>query len=138
MSNLFVVEKIKLEKLFEMGSGYVLDFSNNSFQSFVFDSVGIDIYSGNYGEASKANLLRVFFSQEPPNIVSKLIDDLLEYWKVKKLTNGFNITTIENSLYEECKKIPVRLKTTIIENAEYLNPNNDDKDFQKRLIWNLC
>jgi hypothetical protein len=33
MANLTVAEKIKLEKLFEMNIGYVLDFSNSSLYS---------------------------------------------------------------------------------------------------------
>lgn len=33
------MEKRKLEKLLKMGSGYVLGFSNNSFDAFVIDSV---------------------------------------------------------------------------------------------------
>lgn len=131
MANLTVAEKIKLEKLFEMNTGYVLDFSNSSFQSFVFDSVGIDIYNGAYGEASKANLLRAFFSQESPNLVGKLIDDLLEYWRVKKITNDSDISNMEKSFYEECKKIPERLsKTVAIDDIDSLTPNNNDKNFQ--------
>jgi len=34
MSDLTSVEKLKLEKIFEMGGGYVLDFSNRTFQEF--------------------------------------------------------------------------------------------------------
>ena len=43
MSDLTAVEKQKLEKALEMSTGYVLNFSNNSFTDFVFNSVGLDI-----------------------------------------------------------------------------------------------
>jgi len=37
MSDLSTVEKLGLEKLFEMDSGYVLDFSNPTFAQFMFE-----------------------------------------------------------------------------------------------------
>jgi len=43
MSDLTSIEKIKLEKLLEMGNGYVLDFSNITFQEFVLENLNIDI-----------------------------------------------------------------------------------------------
>jgi hypothetical protein len=43
-----------------MGSGYVLDFSNRTFEEFVLDSIGKSIYAAEYetGGGSKANRLR--------------------------------------------------------------------------------
>jgi hypothetical protein len=35
MADLTIVEKKNLEQFFGMGSGYVLDFSNRSFEEFV-------------------------------------------------------------------------------------------------------
>ncbi|SDH93897.1 hypothetical protein [Proteiniclasticum ruminis] len=51
-----------LEELLEMKSGYVLDFSNRSFETFVKEITGINIYNDKgYEEyASKANKLRQF------------------------------------------------------------------------------
>lgn len=59
MSDLSNVEKRSLERLFDMGSGYVLDFSNRTFEEFVFDSSGKGIYDTKYdsGSGSKANRL---------------------------------------------------------------------------------
>ena len=64
--SLTFIEKNKFEKLFGMKSGYVLDFSDRTFQEFVGDSVGIDIYEEkyNYGSGSKANRLRGFWNVE--------------------------------------------------------------------------
>ena len=39
MSDLKAIEKLKLEKLFGMESGYVLDFSNRTFQNFILDKM---------------------------------------------------------------------------------------------------
>jgi len=43
MSDLAFIEKTKLEKLFQMGGGYVLDFWNRTFADFVLESTGRDI-----------------------------------------------------------------------------------------------
>ncbi len=45
MSDLTFIEKNALEKLFQMGGGYVLDFTNRTFHEFVADAVGKDIDS---------------------------------------------------------------------------------------------
>jgi hypothetical protein len=44
MADLSMLEKRKFEELFNMSSGYVLDFTNQSFASLFQTTVGIDIY----------------------------------------------------------------------------------------------
>lgn len=44
MSDLSKIEKWKFEKLFDMGSGYVLNFSNRTFEEFILDATGKGIY----------------------------------------------------------------------------------------------
>lgn len=62
-----------------MGSGYVLDFSNRTFQEFVFDSTGLDIDSEEVGGlGSKASRLRYFWKHQPDHIVGKLLKDLVD------------------------------------------------------------
>ena len=80
MANMTQAEKRNLEEFLQMRSGYVLDFSNRTFQEFVFDSVGLDIDKeaiGGFG--SKASRLRLFWSNQPDHIVGKLLKDLVEY-----------------------------------------------------------
>ena len=81
MSDLSIVEKRNLEKLFGMGGGYVLEFSNRTFDEFIFDSIGKTIYDSkyDYSSGSKANRLRAFWSVEPNYVVGKLLEDLLLY-----------------------------------------------------------
>ena len=45
MSDLTSIEKRKLERLFGMGSGYVLDFSNRTFEEFVVETTRREIYA---------------------------------------------------------------------------------------------
>lgn len=103
MAKLTFTEKEQLEKIFEMQSGFVLDFSNWKFKDFVFDSVKLDIYSEKYavnGE-SKARRMRVFWKIEPDEIVGKLIKDLLHYISEAKNTN--------DTLFKRCDEIANRL-----------------------------
>jgi hypothetical protein len=45
MSSLKAIEKRVFEDLFGMASGYVLDFSNNTFAEFFRETANIDIYA---------------------------------------------------------------------------------------------
>jgi hypothetical protein len=112
MSDLTSIEKIKLEKLLEMDSGYVLDFSNRTFQEFILESLNIDIYDEkyNYHSGSKANRLRCFWKEESNSTVGELLEKLLEYWRTKRLVAHWVISTEEENLFNECQKISERLK----------------------------
>lgn len=79
MSRLKPVDRMYLERLFEMDGGYVLSFSNATFADFVRASTDEDIYSDNYGGNgySKANRLRAFWSMAPDEKVAALLGDLL-------------------------------------------------------------
>lgn len=90
MSNLINLQKQIFEKLFNMKSGYVLDFSNNAFQDFIKTSVNMDIFDEKYeklcdelgyASCSKANRLRCFWDIESYFIVYKLLKELLDYYE---------------------------------------------------------
>lgn len=55
MSDLSNSEKRKFERLLDMGSGYVLNFSNRTFEEFFIDNIGRSIYDSryDYGSGSK-------------------------------------------------------------------------------------
>ena len=104
MANLTYVEKLQLEKLFGMGGGYVLNFSDSTFQEFIADSVGIDMYAPGMdaGGTSKAKRLRYFWKVQPNHIVGRLLLALCDYCRI-----------IENKpdqiLLSECVEIARRL-----------------------------
>lgn len=106
MSDLTLIEKTTLEKLFQMGGGYVLDFSKRTLAEFIAESTGRDIYHAKYDYASgsKASRLRAFWTQEPNHLVGKLIDDLLDYCRP---TAG---NADKGRLFEECERIARRLQ----------------------------
>lgn len=123
MSNLSFGEKHKLEKAFGMGSGYVLEFSNRTFQEFVFDSTGKNIFDDAYtrGSGSKANRLREFWQKEPNHVVGKLIVDLLDHAD----------TGTSDPLREQCRRIAERLlQDAPVEDVEAISPNAAGSDFE--------
>ncbi|MFN8383181.1 MAG: abortive infection family protein [Anaerolineales bacterium] len=132
MAKLTSVEKMTLEKFLGMSGGYVLDFTNRSFQEFVLDNVQIDIYKEKYSydSGSKANRLRAFWDKEENFIVGKLIINLLDYWKAQKLMNSAEITPAEQDLFNECEKIAERLSKELpIENIDVLLLKSEKQDF---------
>lgn len=75
MSDLSFIEKNRLEKLFGMSGGYVLDFTDRTFAEFVADTTGQDIWNEKYrySSGSKANRLRAFWKVEPNHVVGRLL-----------------------------------------------------------------
>lgn len=104
-------EKLIIEKILGMDSGYVLNFSNPSFQEFIFNLTKIDIYQSKfeiYGD-SKAKRLRAFWQLESNLNVGKIIKELIECWRTQKLINNNTIDSNEELLAKECLKIVNRL-----------------------------
>lgn len=138
MSDLSVIEVRKLEKFLGMENGYVLDFTNSTFQAFILDNVSIDIEDKKYlagKSSSKANRLRTFWKLEPNFIVGKLISALLEYCKVE-----IPISESNQTLFDECFKISQRL----IQEGEQGNKEVDElvinvhfEDIQRQIVEQL-
>ena len=111
MSSLTNIEKLKLEKMFGMQSGYVMDFSDRSFKDFVFTSTKKDILSDQYSSngTSKAKRLRVFWDIESDVVIGKLLLEMLETWQAQKLINNSVIQNNEQTLFDDSKKTANRL-----------------------------
>ena len=127
MANLNFREKQRLEKMFEMGGGYVLDFSNRTFAEFVADSTGRDIYDDKYDHASgsKANRLRAFWEREPDFLVGKLVQDLLEYCRPAPGDPD------QDRLFEECERIAKRLQESApVEALDAIAPEGTERGFE--------
>lgn len=106
MSSLIPRERRKLEDLFEMDSGYVLNFSNNTFARFFDEEVNRNIYGGVYSDrgSSKANHLRSFWSKESDALVAKVIQGLLDYCR----DTGHSAVE-RQALFRDCEAIAARL-----------------------------
>src|ERR1700677_3202059 len=100
VSSLTLLEKRDLERLFHMGSGYVLGFSNRTFREIILDSTGLDIEHEQIGGVcSKANRLRHFWNTQTDNVVGTLLETLIEYVEE------------ESPLKTKCRAIAARLLT---------------------------
>lgn len=90
MSKISISNKLFLESILQLTSGFVLDFTNNGFQSF-FADLDIDIYDdekypGNGSSSSKANRLRALLKSGSDDEVHKALTALADYITVKKIT----------------------------------------------------
>jgi len=109
MSSLKAMEKRRLESLFGMQTGYILEFSNASFAEFFRDSAGIDIYCNKYeyGSGSKANRLRAFWEKEPDQTVGKILSEMLDIYRFEASQAG---KSVNEEAFTQCKKITARLR----------------------------
>lgn len=134
MGELTRIEKIRLERVFEMGDGYVLDFSNRTFEDFFIESLGIEIYDDKYlneYSGSKANRLREFWKKENNFLVGKCIIDLLEYRKAVDSRRIHNDESVTEEDVEACYKIGIRLRDEIgVAEVDAIQPIEDTRDYK--------
>ena len=123
MSDLKFHEKMVFEKLFDMGSGYVMTFSNNSFESF-FEDFGIKINEEKYMEkgGSKANRLRGVWKLESNEKVAEINRALILYLKVDTTTD----------LYHEAEKILNNLEQIESNSLQELKEDTNEKQDARR------
>ncbi|WP_459895985.1 hypothetical protein [Desulfurobacterium crinifex] len=93
MANLKPIEKKFFEDIFGMGTGYVLDFSDQTFDEFFRSVVGINIRDDKYAfnGNSKAKRLRAFWEIESNEVVGKVLKELVEIWRYSQERMGEDI-----------------------------------------------
>ena len=127
MSDLTGIERRKLERLFSMSSGYVLNFSDRTFSDF-FDEYNININTEPYlaGGTSKANRMRMFWKLNDNITVGRITKDLIDYAQEQDCLGDKNPTFLN-----ECRRIPTRLLSkTGVSEAESLRATTNDRDFE--------
>lgn len=106
-------ERKILETLFDMGGGYVLDFSNRTMEEFFQEHFEIEIYDPKYDRenhsASKANRLRAIWEVEDDVTVGKIIYALTDYMELETLTNGTEIPQGKVALIQKAREIASKL-----------------------------
>lgn len=112
-----------------MGEGYVLDFSNRTFEDFFLESFNIEIYDDKYDNGfsgSKANRLREFWKKENDYLVGKCIIDLLDYSN----SIGYSYNKSEEDI-NLCYKIGYRLRDESgIAEVDAIKPIEDTRDYK--------
>jgi hypothetical protein len=133
MADLSFTEKQILENILEMRSGFVLDFTNRSFQEIVSDATGLDIYLEKYedGGTSKANLLRSFWAKESNQAISKLLFALAHYWENIMIVPMGGHVNLDNKYFKGLLQIAERLKNEMSEHIEAIDTDISDVTFQK-------
>jgi len=91
MARIGMMDKLLLEDVFDMGGGYVLDFSNTTFAQFFVDEVGVNIDEARYfaSGSSKAKRFRCFLKLADDSTAAKVINALWEYRELKRLRGRY-------------------------------------------------
>lgn len=103
MAQMTYIEKDYFERLFDMERGYVLDFTNYTYQRFVADTINIDVYK-KYHNLSKAKILRAIMDDCDNVTVGKLLLGLMQYMQARELVTGEKKET-----FQKCTEIGYRL-----------------------------
>lgn len=103
MAQMTYIEKDYFERLFDMEKGYVLDFTNYTYQRFVADIINIDVYKM-YHNLSKAKILRAIMDDFDNVTVGKLLLGLMQYMQARAL-----VTDEKKEIFQKCAQIGYRL-----------------------------
>lgn len=103
MAQMTYIEKDYFERLFDMERGYVLDFTNYTYQRFVVDTINIDVYK-KYHNLSKAKILRAIMDDCDNVTVGKLLLGLMQYMQARELVTGE-----KKEIFQKCTEIGYRL-----------------------------
>ena len=100
MSTLTHIEKRKLELELRMDGGYVLNFSNRTFEEFFREVVGVQIYDARYtlGSGSKAQRVRAFWGVATTKQLQLFFSGLLEGWQIY---SGAPISNSAQELFQQ-------------------------------------
>lgn len=111
MSSLATNDKQVLEKLFQMGSGFVLNFSDRTFKEFFKDDVRVEIYDEkyNYASGSKANRMRGFWQTADDTLVGASIEKLIAYIDTQILIGKLATQDFPEELIRRAQGIAARL-----------------------------
>lgn len=97
------IEKDYFERLFGMETGYVLDFTNYTYQRFVADTININVYKKYHG-LSKAKILRAIIDDYDNVTVGKLLLGLMQYMQAREL-----VADEKKEIFQKCTEIGYRL-----------------------------
>lgn len=107
MSSLTDIDKRYLEKVLDMGGGYVLDYTDATFREF-FKRHRVNIHSPKYQTygSSKAKKLRAFWEQESDALVGQVLSELLDSYQASCEING---RPIDEPILAKARSIADRL-----------------------------
>ena len=134
MSSLTGADKIYLERILGMSSGYVLDFNDMRFGQF-FRRYGVDIHSAQYQTygTSKAKKMRAFWEHDSDVIVGDVLSEMLDMYEAlcESSENGRDELSLQKS-----REVVTRLRgdqsnDSVISDDDFLKQQIDMPDVQK-------
>lgn len=98
MPNIRSIDMLFLDELFEMSSGYVLNFSDRTMSRFFAEELNVDIDDPTYAEhgGSKGKRLRCYLQKVEIPAVVKTLKALWEYREAIRMRDG-KAETVENA-----------------------------------------
>jgi len=102
LANLDFIEKDLIDSLLN-NSGYVLDFTDRTYQEFIYEKIQIDVFA-KYPNLSKGKKLREILKDFDDVTVGKLLLELLRYMQAKDMVNNEN-----SNKFKKCAEIGNRL-----------------------------
>lgn len=128
MSGLTAADKIFLENVFDMGGGYVLNFTNPGFDQF-FNNYNVDIHGVKYEiyGTSKANKMRAFWDRESDALVGKTLSDMLDVYEAICSSGG---REIDSASLGKSRAVVARISGITPEPQTITNTGFLDLDFE--------
>ena len=126
MSSLTSADRKYLEKILDMvGTGYVLDFTDSTYEAF-FKQHGVAIHDARYQTygTSKAKKLRAFWEQEPDHLVGQVLSEMLDTYEALCVSNG---SKQDITILHKCREIVGRLT-----GQPYITNSTISEDFLKK------
>lgn len=132
MATLNTNDKQVLEKLFKMGGGYVLNFSDRTMKEFFADDIGIDIYDEKfkYASGSKANCIRGFWQVAEDLAAGKSIAKLIEYIENQILIGNLSQADYPNNLMDRGREIGRKLLGNNAQDQDVKEDEFINRDFK--------
>ena len=123
MSSLTIRDKLYLEKLLGMATGYVDDFTDATFGDF-FQQYNVDIHGSRYQKhgTSKASKLRAFWTSEPNEKVIAVLSGILDRYEMR--CELYDLI-LDRNLLDSARNIVERLRTQTSES----NPETAEGEF---------
>lgn len=102
MTNIKALDMRHIEKVLDMGNGYVLDFTNRSFADFFFSELDIAIDDPIYqiNGTSKANRLRAFLTREGDLVAARALRKLWTYREATRPQDEYETDVIRSRYFE--------------------------------------
>ena len=130
-----------LDYIFEMGGGYVLDFSNQTYSEFFNDELGINIDDDKFCDigTSKGKRLRSYLKQSETEDVLRVLTSLWEYRETKR--KRASVDEEKPDLVSEFNDLLVRLggKAPANDSKSFFVPHDEtiDESTAKELLDSL-